>query len=252
VLDQPKVGQGLQDHLAAWITYRTSEPSLLTAESPENLELIQNEARGPLASNFAEAGGFIRTSDDLEAPDIQLHVIPILFPDAGAGEILEDGWALSACLLRPTSSGFVKLRARIASAKPRILHNYLMSDQDRATMIAGLRSCLEIAGQPALQAVTTGPYAAPTADDDATLMAHIERNATTLYHPVGTCAMGAVVDSELRVLGIESLRVVDASVMPTLVRGNTNAPTIMIAERASDLIRGRVAEPAEQEAMAHS
>lgn len=110
-------------------------------------------------------------------------------------------------------------------------------------MLAGLRACLKIADQPALRAVTSGAYAAPAGDDDASLMAHIERNATTLYHPVGTCAMGAVVDSELRVLGLESLRVVDASVMPTLIRGNTNAPTIMIAERAADLMRGRVPEP---------
>lgn len=237
------VGRGLQDHLAAWITYRTNEPSLLTAEDPQNLALLQSEGRGPLTSNFAEAGGFLRTGDGLDAPDIQLHLIPVLFPEAGSGEILEDGWALSACLLRPTSAGSVKLRARLPTAKPRILNNYLMSDEDRTTMLAGLRACLKIADQPALRAVTSGAYAAPAGDDDASLMAHIERNATTLYHPVGTCAMGAVVDSELRVLGLESLRVVDASVMPTLIRGNTNAPTIMIAERAADLMRGRVPEP---------
>ena len=242
------VGRGLQDHPAAWITYRTNEASLLTAEDPQNLALLQTEGQGPLTSNFAESGGFIRTSDDLEAPDVQVHVIPILFPEAGTGEILEDGWALSACLLRPSSSGSVKLRARIATAKPRILHNYLVTEEDRATMLAGVRRCLEIAQQPALRAVTTGPYQAPAGDDDASLIAHIERNTTTLYHPVGTCAMGAVVDSELRVMGLESLRVVDASVMPTLIRGNINAPTIMIAERAADLIRGRVAEPDAQRA----
>jgi choline dehydrogenase len=242
------VGRGLQDHPAAWITYRTSEPSLLTAEDPQNLALLEAEGRGPLTSNFAESGGFVRTSDDLDAPDVQLHLIPILFPEAGTGEILEDGWALSACLLRPTSSGSVKLRARIPTAKPRILHNYLVTDEDRATLLAGFRRCLEIAGQPVMQAVTRDPYGAPTDDSDESLMAHIERNTTTLYHPVGTCAMGAVVDSELRVLGLESLRVIDASVMPTLIRGNTNAPTIMIAERAADLIRGRVAEPEAQRA----
>jgi choline dehydrogenase-like flavoprotein len=236
------VGRGLQDHPAAWITYRTSEPSLLTAEEPHNLALLEAEGRGPLTSNFAESGGFVRTSDDLDAPDIQLHLIPILFPEAGTGEILEDGWALSACLLRPSSTGSVKLRARIPTAKPRILHNYLVTEQDRATMLAGVRRCLEIAEQPALRTVTTSRYQAPVGDDDTTLLAHIERNTTTLYHPVGTCAIGAVVDSELRVLGLESLRVIDASVMPTLIRGNTNAPTIMIAERAADLIRGRVAE----------
>jgi choline dehydrogenase-like flavoprotein len=242
VLDLP-VGRGLQDHIATWITYTTDQPSLLTAESEENLALLQTEGRGPLTSNFAEAGGFLRTRDGLDAPDVQLHMIPILFPEAGAGEILVDGWALSACVLRPSSTGFVKLRSRVPTAKPRILHNYLVTDEDRETLIAGVRRCLEIAEQPSLRAVTTGAYGVPERQDDASLIAHIERNSSTIYHPVGTCPMGSVVDSELRVLGMEGLRVVDASVMPTLLRGNTNAPTIMIAERAADLIRGRL--PAE-------
>jgi choline dehydrogenase len=234
------VGQGLQDHPSTWITYTTDELSLLSAETEENLGLLMTEGRGPLTSNFAESGGFFRTSDELEAPDIQLHMIPILFPEAGAGDVLVDGWALSACLLRPTSSGFVKLRSRVPTAKPRILHNYFVSEEDRTALTAGVRRALEIANSPALQAVSTGAYGVPAGDDDASIVAHIERNTTTLYHPVGTCAMGSVVDSELRVLGLESLRVIDASVMPTLVRGNTNAPTIMIAERAADLIRGTV------------
>src|SRR5579864_415695 len=240
VADLP-VGRGLQDHIATWITYTTDQPSLLTAETEENAVLLQTEGRGPLTSNFAESGGFIRTREGLAAPDVQLHAIPILFPEAGAGEILVDGWALSACVLRPSSRGFVRLRSRVPSSKPRILHNYVQTEEDRATLLAGLRKCLDIAEQPALIEVSTGPYGAPAGDDDASLMAHIERNSTTIYHPVGTCALGEVVEAELRVLGMEGLRVVDASVMPTLVRGNTNAPTIMIAERAADLIRGRVA-----------
>jgi choline dehydrogenase-like flavoprotein len=243
VVDLP-VGRGLQDHIATWITYTTDQPSLLTEETPENVALLTTEGRGPLTSNFAESGGFIRTRDGLDAPDIQLHAIPILFPEGGAGEILVDGWALSACLLRPASTGFVKLRSRVPSSKPRILHNYAANEEDRATLIAGVRRCVEIAQQPALRAVSTGAYGAPAGDDDASLIAHIERNSSTLYHPVATCAMGSVVDSQLRVLGLEGLRVVDASVMPTLIRGNTNAPTIMIAERAADLIRGSAPAPA--------
>jgi choline dehydrogenase-like flavoprotein len=235
---QLPVGEGLQDHPSTWITYTTDQPSLLTAESAENLALLTTEGRGPLTSNFAESGGFLRTDDSLQAPDIQLHMIPVLFPEAGAAEVLVDGWALSACLLRPASSGFVKLRSRLPTAAPRILHNYAVADEDRARLVKAVRRCLDIASAPALAELTTGAYGAPEGDDDAAIIAHIERNTTTLYHPVGTCGMGRVVDAELRVLGMESLRVVDASVMPTLVRGNTNAPTIMIAERAADLIRG--------------
>ena len=238
ILDLP-VGRGLHDHPSTWITYTTDEPSLLRAETAENLGLLTTEGRGPLTSNFAESGGFLRSDDGLDAPDVQLHMIPLLFPEAGAGDITVDGWALSVCVLRPRSTGFVKLRSRVPTAKPRVLHNYLVDPHDRATMVRGLRAALRIAGQPALRAVTTGAHGAPASDDDASLEAHIERNTTTIYHPVGTCAMGSVVDDELRVLGIEGLRVVDASVMPTPVRGNTNAPTIMIAERAADLIRGR-------------
>ena len=234
------VGRGLRDHPATWLTYTTSEASLLTAESEENLGLLTTQGRGPLTSNFAESGGFFRTREDLGAPDIQIHTIPILYPEAGAGEILVDGWATSACLLRPESEGFVKLRSRIPSAKPRILHNYLVEPGDMRAMVAGVRRLAQLSEQPALQAVSTGRFAAPAADaDDATIVAHIERNTSTLYHPVGTCAMGAVVDDQLRVLGMERLRVIDASVMPTPVSGNTNAPTIAIAERAADLIRGR-------------
>jgi choline dehydrogenase-like flavoprotein len=245
------VGEGLQDHIATWLTCTTSEPSLLSAETEENLVRFETEKSGPLTSNFAESGGFLRTRPDLEAPDVQLHAIPILFPQAGAGEILVDGWAISACVLRPASGGFVKVRSRVPTAKPRILHNYLADEGDRQTLIAGVRKCLEIAEQPALRAVTNERLDMPSDDSDRAVLDYIARNSTTLYHPTSSCPMGSVVDSELRVLGMESLRVIDASVMPTAVRGNTNAPTIMIAERAADLIKGRVpATEAQTEAVA--
>ena len=155
------VGRGLRDHPATWLTYTTPEASLLTAESEENLGLLTTQGRGPLTSNFAESGGFFRTRDGLPAPDIQIHTIPILFPEAGAGEILIDGWATSACLLRPESEGFVKLRSRIPTAKPRILHNYLTDPDDMRAMVQGVRRLAEVAEQPALQAVSTGRFAAP-------------------------------------------------------------------------------------------
>jgi choline dehydrogenase-like flavoprotein len=232
------VGIGLQDHLSTWISATTKEDSLLGAETEENLGLLMTEGRGHLTSNFAESGGFFRTRDDLSAPDIQLHAIPLLFPKAGAGEIRVDGFAISACILRPTSRGFVQLRSRLPSAKPRILHNYVVTEEDKATMIAGVRRALEIVEQPALRAVTDAAGDRPADDSDAAMLEYIGRNATTLYHPVSSCAMGSVVDNELRVLGMDGLRIVDCSVMPTLVRGNTNAPVIAVAERAADLIRG--------------
>ena len=245
------VGQGLQDHLATWITYTTEEPSLLSAESEENLGLLQTEGRGPLSSNFAESGGFFRTASGARSARHPAARDPDPVSRGGGRRDPRRRMGPVGVPVAPESSGFVKLRSRMPTAKPRILHNYVVSEDDRATMVAGVRRCLEIAEQPAMKAVTSGAYGVPDGDHDASLIAHIERNSSTLYHPVGTCAMGKVVDSELRVLGIDGLRVVDASVMPTLVRGNTNAPTIMIAERASDLIRGntpaateRLTEPA--------
>jgi choline dehydrogenase len=132
----------------------------------------------------------------------------------------------------------VTLRNRLAHAKPRILHNYYATEEDRRSVIDGTRVALEIASRPALRKLRTADWAVPESDSDADILEFARRNTRTIFHPVGTCAMGTVVDSELRVLGVGCLRVVDASVMPTVPRGNTNAPTIMVAEKAADLIRG--------------
>jgi choline dehydrogenase len=129
-------------------------------------------------------------------------------------------------------------------AKPRVLCNFLTTDEDRASMVAGLRMALEMAEQPALRAVIDQPFRVPDSDSDEDLLAFARREGMTVFHPTSTCAMGAVVDSELKVYGVEGLRVADASVMPQITRANTNAATIMIAEKAADLIRSGAAAPA--------
>jgi choline dehydrogenase len=239
VVEDLPVGQGLQDHLMTVINYLTDVESLMTALSPANLELLQTEGRGPLTSNIGEAGGFFRTRDDLQAPDVQFHVAPVLFHQQGLGVPDRHALTIGPCVLAPTSRGSVSLRSANPESAPRIVHGYLTTPEDRASILAGQRIALAIARQPALKAVITGPFEVPESESDEDLSAFARRTAMTLYHPTSSCAIGSVVDPELRVLGLENLRVVDASVMPSVPRGNTNAPTIMIAERAAELILGR-------------
>lgn len=239
VQDLGGVGQNLQDHTMAGLAYAHDEPvSLLGAMSEENLAAFASEGRGPLTSNIAEAGGFIRTSDDLPAPDVQFHAAPALYVDE---PVLEHGFGVAPCVLTPASRGCVLTVSPDPTAKPYILHNYLSEQTDMDRMVHGLRVAIDIVRRPALTKYTTRPYYVPASDSDEDLRAHIRSQATTVYHPVGTCRMGsdaeAVLDCELRVRGVEGLRVVDASVMPTIPRGNTNAPTIAVAERAADMIR---------------
>lgn len=232
------VGQGLQDHCMTLMNWKTDIESLMTALTPENLELLQTEARGPLSSNIAEAGGFMRTRPGLDAPDCQFHCAPVLFYEEGLGPAVEHGIAFGPGVVKPTSRGSVTLRTPNPYSKPRILHNYLTTDEDRQTILEGVRIALNISQQQALKPVITGEFIAPKPDaSDEELWQYIEDQSMTLYHPTSTCAIGPVVDSRLRVHGVAGLRVVDASVMPTIVRGNTNGPTIMIAEKAADLIR---------------
>jgi choline dehydrogenase-like flavoprotein len=141
-------------------------------------------------------------------------------------------------VLKPTSRGKLSLRSADPGRKPRILHNYFATEEDRRSMIEGVRIALDIAAQPALCAHIKAPNFIPDSRSDSDIWDYIRRCTGTIYHPTSTCAIGPVVDSELRVRGVEGLRVADASIMPSVVRGNTNAPTIMIAEKAADLIRG--------------
>jgi len=232
------VGENLQDHCMTLMNWSADYESLMNALTPENVELLQTEGRGPLSSNIAEGGGFIRTRAGLEAPDCQFHCAPVLFWQEGLGAAVEHGVAFGPGVVKPTSRGSVALRTPSPYVKPRIQHNYLTSEEDRATILAGARVALEIRQQEALAGLITGEFRAPVPDcSDEELMAFIEQNTQTIYHPSCTAAIGKVVDARLRVLGVAGLRVVDASVMPSIVRGNTNAPVIMIAEKAADLIR---------------
>jgi choline dehydrogenase-like flavoprotein len=236
VQDLP-VGQGLQDHALCAVNYLTDQESLLSASSPANLALFQEAGRGPLTSNIAEGGGFIQTRSGLHGPDIELNSGPVLFFDEGLGAPQVDGTVIAVSLLGPQSRGHLRLRSAAPDAAPRILHNYLQAEDDRLSMIAGLRTALEIAHQISMRKVITGDFDVPASDSDADLLAHARRTAQTYYHPTSTAAMGAVVDNELNVFGLQCLRVVDASVMPSVPRGNTNAPTIMVAEKAADLMK---------------
>jgi choline dehydrogenase len=235
--DSP-VGQGLQDHLLVFVNYMTDVESLMSAGSAMDVELLERDGRGPLTSNLAEAGGFFRSRDGLVAPDIELLVAPVMSHQENLGVPTSHALALGLSALCPTSRGSVTLRSANPATAPRIQHSYLQTEEDRAAIVAGLRIALDIAAQPALRDVITGPFQVPDSKSESDLLAFARATGLTFYHPTSTCAIGSVVDSELRVLGIEALRVVDASVMPTIVRGNTNAATIMIAERAADLIRG--------------
>jgi choline dehydrogenase-like flavoprotein len=246
VIQDLPVGFGLQDHPAVVITYYTDRETLFTALCPENASLLEKEGRGALTSNVGESGGFVRTQSSFDAPDIQFHGAPAMFYDEGLGPVLDHAFALGPCVLKPTSRGRVMLRSMVADAKPRIINNYLTTDEDKKSMIAGMKIGLEIANQKALKCVQRSPHKAPASDSDKDIWDFVQHNTFTIYHPTSTCAMGSVVDHELRVYGLEGLRVVDASVMPSVTRGNTNAPTIMIAERIADIIRGIKPQAAER------
>ncbi len=245
VIKDLPVGQGLQDHCMTLMNWKTDVESLLTAMTDENVERMSTDGEGPLTSNIAEAGGFMRTRPGLDGPDCQFHCAPVFFFEEGLGAATEHGVAFGPGVVKPTSRGSVTLRSASPHSKPRIIHNYLTSEEDRQTILAGARMALDIAQQPAMQAVITGDFVAPSKDaTDEELWEFIRANTMTIYHPTSTCAIGPVVDSRLKVHGIDGLRVVDASVMPTIVRGNTNAPVIMIAEKAADLVREDAAVPA--------
>jgi choline dehydrogenase len=243
VLDQPEVGANLQDHPTTNLVFAHDEPiSLLSAGAPESLRQYTESGRGPLASNGPEVGGFVRTRGESTAPDVQFHVAPMMFMNGGLAAPTEHAISYGPCVLKPASRGRVSIMSADPTVKPSIEHLYYAEAADLEVAVEGVRVALDIARQPGLATYTTRPLLVPESDTDADLREFVRRCTQTLYHPSGTCAMGTVVDAELRVNGVEGLRVVDASVMPSVIRGNTNAPTIAIAEKAADLARGIPAE----------
>ena len=198
--------------------------------------------RGLLTSNFAEAGGFIRSQPSEERPDLQLHFVVGKLVDHGRKTVFGHGYSCHVCLLRPKSRGSVTLASADPIAPPRIDPAFLADSDDLARLVRGFKLMRGILEQPALAGHGARELAtSAAARSDAEIEAFIRGHADTVYHPVGSCRMGAgpldVVDAELRVHGMEGLRVVDASVMPSIVSGNTNAPVVMIAEKAADMIR---------------
>jgi choline dehydrogenase len=246
LLDQPAVGENLGDHPATYTVFTTPEPeSLLLALEPAAMTEFEASQTGPFASNLAESGGFARVDDRTEAPDVQIHVAPVHIVEEGMGDPQAHGVWVSPCLLTAESRGSVRLASADPTAKPIIRNSFYAAEADMPRMIDAVRLAAEICAQPAFKPYAAQPFTAPADDSDDALRAHIAATTFEIYHPVGTCAIGSVVDTELRVEGLEALRVVDASVMPTVPRGNTNAPTIAIAERAADLIRHGKAVAAE-------
>jgi choline dehydrogenase-like flavoprotein len=239
------VGQNLQDHPFTTMLFEIAdERTLYGADKPKHLAEWLLRRSGKLTSVVAEACAFVRTRPGLPAPDIQFHAGPAFYEDHGATEYEGHAYTIAPTLLAPKSRGWVRLRSADPDAKPRIRTNSLAEPDDVASLIAGMKLAREIAASEPFASVAVQELR-PGADVDDLETALRER-VELLYHPVGTCRMGAadddlaVVDPDLRVRGLTGLRVVDASVMPLIPGGNTNAPTIMVAERAADLIRERV------------
>jgi choline dehydrogenase-like flavoprotein len=246
VHELPGVGHNLQDHLDFTLLYRAQSPHLFgftprgLARLPGEIKRWRRERKGLLTTNFAESGGFLKTDPALSRPDIQLHFVIGLVDDHARKRHFTTGYSLHTCVLRPRSRGTVGLRDADPMSPPRIDPRFLSETDDLETLLRGVKIGRRIMEAAPLRALAPMElYTADVRDDDG-LREAIRRRADTIYHPVGTCRMGAaddrlaVVDASLKVRGLEGLYVVDASVMPTLIGGNTNAPVIMIAEKAVD------------------
>ena len=241
-VDLSGVGANLQDHpVVPLLWYTTGITDLAQMNNVRNVLRWKATHSGPLTSNVAESGAFFSSREGLTAPDIQIHAAPAGFYDNGMHEPTSRMFTAAPTLVSVQSRGSVRLRSSDPSWAPAIDAAYLEDQTDLDALLAGARRTWEICTQGAVGAYLDRPWNLPDDPSDEDLVEHIRTWAQTLYHPVATCAMGsgedAVVDADLKVRGVEGLRVIDASVMPAVPRGNTNAPTIMVAEKAADEIR---------------
>jgi choline dehydrogenase-like flavoprotein len=247
----PGVGQNLQDHPDFVFGYMSDNPNfngISLKALPRLLRAIRQyrrERTGPMTSNFAECGGFLKTRPDLDIPDIQLHFGMALADDHGRKRHRGTGFTCHVCLLRPKSRGSVALGSADPVAAPAIDPNFFGEADDLETMVAGFKTTRRLMETPALRALQKKEMFTQGVHSDDDIRNLLRARVDTVYHPVGTAKMGvndpmAVVDPKLKVYGVEGLRVVDASIMPTLIGGNTNAPTIMIGEKAADMIRAEM------------
>ncbi len=243
------VGQNLQDHLEfPAIRYCTGRYGYYGEDT--SFRSIKNGLQyllfksGPVMSNVTEACAFVNVDDIDAEPNVQLHFVPIVFMDSDQKQIKRSGATVNPCVLRPLSRGEIRLKSTNPADHPIVDPRYLSHDEDMRLSVKGLQLARRILAQPAFSRFVEAEEAFPGADvvDESTLQSYIRSKGKTVYHPVGTCRMGtddmAVVDPELRVRGVRNLTVVDNSIMPTLISGNTNAPAIMIGEKASDMLRG--------------
>ena len=250
VLDAPGVGSNLQDHVTTIPAYRTKRhKGTFGLSIMGGLDVIKgifqwaNKRTGMLTSNFAESAAFFATDEAKPAPDIELAFVVGLVDDHNRKMHLGHGYSLHATLLRPKSRGTLRLASSDPKQTPLIDPNFLDHEDDLNDLVKGLQKSLDIMESAAFDSVKGKMLVPLDRNNVEQLKEFLRNNADTEYHPVGTCKMGpdsdplAVVDAQLRVKGIENLRVVDASIMPNLVSGNTNAPTIMIAEKAADMVK---------------
>ena len=246
----PGVGENLQDHIDYVFLCRAKNNKDLFGFSPNGVKRLvkglwdyMRRREGVMTSNFAESGGFISSRGDLAQPDLQWHFVIAPVNDHGRQKIWGTGYSFHVCLLRPESRGNVRLRDRDPLSSPLIDPAFFSAPEDLDTMVKGFKMTQQVLAQEPLASLCTKKLHPPQElQSDEEIKEELRNRSDTVYHPVGTCKMGtdedemAVLDDQLRVRGVEGLRVVDASVMPTLVSGNTNAPVIAIAEKASDLI----------------